>query len=354
MKKSLRILTCVPKQKYTFESKLDWVDEQATKHKPDVFVCPQEYHSGVQSLFFEGKTNEKVSYTREEILDPYYELAKKHGMGITVGSLIDDPILQERRERIFVIDPVDGCTGFADKMTLPAYDHIDAKGRTRVSPELDMSLRAQAFPLLGARVSILFCWEVFSSFLWHAISRAQPDFVVSMIKFGVRGWPQKAKNDSGESIVTGFGFGDDGGWVERLQMASRWDLAAPIVCSTNSWDLPKKCGALAGVILPWEEKANKNGPGRHSTLWESAGKGNLDADHVQVDELDFLYWRYVRDHKFSLNKATGGEWPSSEARKYTMSWKVRRMERQFVGLPKLVADITKGQKTGAGQDGLLF
>lgn len=344
-KKSLRVLSCVPQQRYHFEDKLKWADQQIKKHKPDVLVLPQEYHGGIQHFFFQGQsTTEKVSYAPEEITDPYVALSRKRGVGITVGSLIDCPVLGQRRERIYIIDPNEGVTGYSDKMMLPAYDHIDAKGKTRVHPENTLENRAQAFNLMGSRVSILFCWEVYSSYIWHAISRAQPDFVVSMIKFGVRGWPQKEKIN-GESCVTGFGFGDDGGWVERLRMASKWDLAAPIVCSTNSWNLPKKCGALAGQILPFEEKAVTEGkwphPARASTLWESSGKGDLTDDYVQLDQVDFLYWRYIRDHKFGLFGATG-EWPSSEARAYTMNWKIKRMERKFVGLPKLAAAPNTG------------
>lgn len=346
--KSLRVLSCVPQQRYTFTDKLAWVEAQIKAHKPDIFVAPQEYHGGIQTIFFademakpahRGKQPEKVAYTPSEILEPYSALAKKYKVGITIGALIDDPETRQRRERIYVIDRGEGMTGYVDKMMLPAYDHINAHGKTRVFPEPLLEMRSWAFPLCGARVGVLFCWEVYSSFLWHAIARAQPDFVVSMIKFGVRGWPQKAKVN-GESVVTGFGFGNDGGWIERLRMAAKWDLAAPIICSTNSWNLPKKAGALAGQILPWDEGAVTTGewqrPARASTLWVSEGKGTLDADHVQVDTVDFLYWRHIRDHKFSLFEQTG-EWPSGEARALTMNWKIKRMERAFAGLPKLAA-----------------
>ena len=339
----LRVLSCVPEQRTTFESKLAWIDEQAMKHRPDLFVTPQEYFGGIQQHFFE--TNEPVSYTAQELLEPIERLARKHNMGIATGGLIDDPELGERRERIYVVDPIEGMTGFADKVTLPAYDHVDAKGRTRVYPEYNIENRAKAFWVKGARVSILFCWEAYSSYIWHAISRAQPDMVLSMIKFGVRGWPQKAKDEATkESIVTGFGFGDDGGWMERLHMAAKWDVACPIICATNSWRLPKKAGALAGVILPWEEKENAERPARKHTLWVSEGKGVID-EHVQVDEIDYLYWRYIRDHKFTLKNASG-EWPSSEARNLTMYWKIRRMERKAVGLPKLQAEAERPGRPG--------
>lgn len=354
MTNTLKVLSCVPKQQYHFADKLKWAEQQLKKHKPDLIVLPQEYHGGVQTRFFiEQGTTEKLAYDPDEITGPYSKLSKKYGAGIAVGAVVDDPDLKVRRERIFIIDPDKGVMGWADKMMLPAYDHIDAvdslprENQIGIQPESDYSARAQAFTVCGANVSILFCWEVFSSFLWNAIARAQPDFVVSMIKFGVRGWPSKKKRDK----VEGFGFGGDGGWVERLRMAAKWDLACPIVCSTNSWNLPKKAGALAGVILPWDEKANKERGARSSTLWESSGPGLLDSDHVQVDEIDYMYWRHIRRHR-SVLRAEAEQWSSTEARELTMSWKVRRMEREFAGLKDTVVAHPPMQTKRKG-DGLL-
>lgn len=359
--KTLRVLSCVPQQRYSFIEKLQWVNAMANKHHPDIFVLPQEYHSGLQAVMFAGKTDEQLVYTENQIIIPYLKLAERYNMGITVGAIVKDEAIGENRERVWVIDPEKGVTGRADKIMLPAYDHVDAGGAAQVFPEQVLENRAQAFECKGARISVLFCWEAFSSFIWHAISRAQPDFVVSMIKFGVCGWPQKEKIN-GKSLVKGFGFGADGGWIERLQMAARWDIAAPIVCSTNSWDLPNKAGALAGVILPWEEKETSGEyarPARTSSLWNSKeqGKGNI-AEHVQVNEVDFLYWRFIRAHKFTLNEETG-EWPSSEARSFTMSWKVRRMERGLTGLPALNAPsgakpFAKKQVSKQNKQGALF
>jgi len=169
---------------------------------------------------------------------------------------------------------------------------------------------------------------------------------LSLIKFGINGWPVKKKNDAGESIVTGFGYGKDGGWLERLHIAAKWDLACPIICSTNSWNLPNKAGALCGQILPWEEKEQKGDwprPARKHTYWCSTNEKPPGApmnEHVQVDDVDYLYWRYIRANKFELNQATN-EWPSSESREMTMRWKVERMERKFLGLPKLEAGPLK-------------
>lgn len=351
--KTLKVLSCIPSQLYSFDDKVNWVATQIATHRPDVVQTPQEWAGGIQCQFFADKIKGmKESYSPEEFTTPYVELAKRTGVGIITGALIDDPILNERRERIYVIDPEKGITGYNDKFALPAYDHIDAHGTTKVFPETNLSSRAVAHELMGSRVSIIFCWESVGAHIWHAISRAQPDWCASLIKFGINGWPQKDKNDDKESVVTGFGFGADGGWLERLHMAAKWDLAAPIICSTNSWNLPNKAGALCGQILPWEEKETAGQyaqPARlHSffhTLKEKPA-GEVMKERVQVDEVDYLYWRFIRAHKFELNGATG-RWPASEARAMTMRWKVLRMERKCLGLPKLEAPLGKELKIKA-------
>jgi len=333
----------IPAQRYGFLDKLNWLEEQIKKHHPDVAVTSQEYVGGVQCHFFADRPElkQKVAYTQAEFCDPFLDLSRRYNCGIITGGLIDDPQLNERRERLYVIDPEKGITGWNDKFALPAYDHIDAGGRTKVYPETNLNNRAVAHEICDSRVGILFCWEAVGSHIWNALGRAQPDWVASCIKFGVNGYPMKEKRD-GESYVTGFGFGKDGGWLERLHVAAKWDLAAPIICSTNSWNLPNKAGALCGQILPWEEKEQKGDwprPARLHTLWntikETPGSAVMQ-ERVQVDEVDFLYWRYIRANKFELQEATQ-EWPSSESREMTMRWKVLRMERKFMGLPKLEA-----------------
>ena len=351
MNKSLRVLSCVPKQLHNFDDKVNWVEKQILEHKPDVVSLPQEWHGGIQTIFFaDQKGTEKLAYSPEEITKPYLELSKRHGVGICVGGLVDDPVLNERRERIYVIDPELGISGYNDKFALPAYDHVDAGGLTKVFPETNLQNRAVSHKCMGANIGIIFCWESLGHEIWHAISRGRPDYVICQIKFGVCGWPVKEKTPAGESIVTGFGFGADGGWIERLRVAAKWDLACPIVCSTNSWGLPNKAAALAGMILPWEEKETSGEwarPARVSTLWNSkeCGPGNIQ-EHIQTDAIDFLYWRLMREHKFTLNAATG-EWQSSEVRAQTMRWKIERLEARLVGKPKLEAPKGKGVVTKA-------
>jgi len=306
-----------------FADKVAWIDEQAGLHKPDLFVTPQEYFGGVQKQFFD--TDEPFAYEEDAIIEPMLELAKKHDMGIAVGALVNCNATGQVRERIYVIDPEHGVTGQFDKMMLPAYDHIDAGGITGVTPEDNYDNRAQIAVVKGARVSVIFCWEAYSNYIWHAITKAQPDIVLSMIKFGVCGWPKKGKDPkTGGSRVTGFGFGADGGWIERLHMAAKFDVACPIVCSTNSWNLPKRSRPLAGTIYPFDLE---------STLWypPKGSRGNLE-EVVIVDDIDYLRWRHVRSHKMIYHEEVG-DWPSAECRTFTMMWKIKRMERKFLGLP---------------------
>ena len=318
----MKVLSCVPQQTYCFADKLRWLDRTAAEFKPDLFVAPQEYVGGVQALFF--KTGEPLHYTEAEVTGPFGKLAKKHKMTLAIGALIFDATLRQVRERIYLISSNGKVAGHYDKMMLPAYD---INGLTNVYPETDFGKRAQCVEVDGMQLNIMFCWEVWSNYIWHALCKSQPDMLLSMIKFGVAGWPQKGKDtETGKDIVAGFGFGDDGGWTERLRMGSRYDLCAPIVCSTNSWDLPKKAKPLAGVIYPFDDKLHPD------ALWypPKGDRGNI-VEHVQVDEINPLEWRYARENKFTYKEAVG-DWPSSAIREHTMMWKVRRMERVHAGL----------------------
>lgn len=319
----MKVLSCVPQQVYTFADKLKWLDRTAAEFKPDLFVAPQEYFGGVQQLFF--NTGEPLHYPEAAITGPCGKLAKKHKMTLAIGALIKDEKLKQVRERIYLISNNGTVAGHYDKMILPAYD---IAGLTDVYPETDFAERAKVCEVDGLRLSIMFCWEVYSNYIWHALARAQPDMLLEMIKFGVCGWPQKGKDaKTGKDVVAGFGFGGDGGWVERLKMGSKFDIAAPIVCSTNSWDLPKRARPLAGVIYPFNED-------HEDTLWYpgKGERGNI-VEHVQVDEINPLEWRYVRENKHQYMDAVG-DWPSGNVRAYTMMWKVKRMERTFAGLRK--------------------
>ena len=66
----MRVLSCVPEQRFSFKAKVQWMDSIAKEHKPDLFVTPQEYFGGIQNLYFEQAAGEKVAYAEEEISKP--------------------------------------------------------------------------------------------------------------------------------------------------------------------------------------------------------------------------------------------------------------------------------------------
>lgn len=319
---NLKIVSCIPEQRFSVASKLDWMEKTLKETSPDILVMPQEYFGGIQQELF--NTDEPFTFQEDEILDPVLKLSSDHHAGIIFGALVWDNYWGENRERIYGIDPNKGRIGHFDKIHLPAYDHIGAGGKTRVSPERSLETRSTPMEILGARISVLFCWEVFSSYIWHAIARGNPDMVVSCIKFGIRGWPKKDRDvEKGQSLITGFGFGGDGGWLQRLKMASLYDVAAPIICSTNSWSLPGKSQPLCGTILPWESDLYSS-----SLHFPELNSTPVRDSHIVEEVINPLHWRYTRENKFTFNKHLG-YWPESAARVHTMMWKVRRMERKL-------------------------
>lgn len=340
----MKVVSCIPEQTETFEEKLAWIDRTLQRTRADLLVLPQEYFGGIQKQLF--NTDEPLVYEEVTVVDAVSRLASKHDAGIIVGALVHDRVLNQNRERAYVIDPSSGVVGYFDKIMLPAYDHIEAKGITRVSPETDLENRAKAVEVKGLRVSVLFCWEVYSNYIWHAITRAQPDAVVSMIKFGIKGWPRKGKDpETGQSLVLGFGFGDDGGWLERLRMGARFDVAAPVICSTNSWRLPMRSWPLAGTIYPFDYIED--------SLWHpQKGARGTPPEIVIEDEIDPLFWRFVRSNKYRFHQATG-KWPDGEVRKYTMMWKIKRMERKLFGPRPSPVQITE-KHTGCTKQQELF
>tara|TARA_Y100000310_G_scaffold168181_1_gene168238 strand:- start:228 stop:1196 length:969 start_codon:yes stop_codon:yes gene_type:complete len=311
----MKILSCIPEQRLTYESKMEWLEDTIKKYRPDIFITPQEFFGGIQQIWFD--TGEPISYKPTALLPGIQDLCDKYDCGIFFGAVIDCPGMG-RKERVYAVEPGNVC-GFFDKMMLPAYDHISAKGMTGIIPENDFKNRSRIVEIMGIKASVLFCWEVYSNFIWHSIAVAEPDLLVNMIKFGVCGYPIKAK-ENGMSVVTGFGYGGDGGWIERLKMGAMYDLYCPIVTSTNSWKQPKRCRPLCGTIYPFGE----------DTLfcYPKGSRGEIE-EHIIVDEFDPIKWRYYKTNKFKY-KEVFDEWLPSQVRTSTMMMKIRRMERKML------------------------
>ncbi len=319
---SIKILSCIPKQAFTFSDKVAWAEYAIKMHKPELMILPQEYFGGIQQEIF--KTGEPLVYPEEEVLKPMKGLSKKYSCGILFGALIKDDGLGQTRERIYGVDSSGKLAGFQDKIFLPAYDHIEAGGIPRVSPEVSFSEREAPIIIDGVRVGILFCWEVFSGKLWRTVAQGQPDIIANMIKFGIKGYPQKSKNAvTGQSLVTGFGFGKDGGWFKRLEMAATYDVSVPIISSTNSWNLPCKSRPICGTIFPWTTKEQF-----HTVANPLPTSNPMTGELIVLDNINYLDWRHVREDKRNYF-AQLNEWPSAESRYYTMMWKIKRLEKKI-------------------------
>ena len=329
---SYRVLSCIPPQHRTEKDKLDWLYSTAKQHRPDLFVTPQEFLGGVYIM------PGKKAYARDELLPKVLKLCKTFDMAMTFGVVEVEG--GKNYERIWFLDPEKGLQGHITKFALPRYDHVKAKGYGDITPETNFENRFRVFTLKGARVAGMFCWEVYSNILWTGLALAQPDLVVSLIKFGSMAWPLIQNGPDGRKEISGFGVasGHDN-WIERLEVASKWQVRCPIVVSTNSWDLPARsqpcCGTVRGIV---DEPTLYTPP-------KGRGTPKLAEPKVVVDEFDLNHIRGLRLNKFAYADLVG-VFPPWKLVQYTMLLKVGRMEREMIG------DELIGQRR-AGREGKL-
>ncbi len=314
---SYRVLSCIPPQHRTEKDKFDWMWATAKQYRPDLFVTPQEMLGGVYMM------PHKKAYEREELLPKVLELCKQFKMAMTLGVVEREK--GRNYERIWFLDPEKGYQGQVTKFALPRYDHVNARGYGHIVPETNFENRFKIFHLKGARVTGMFCWEVYSNILWTGLALAQPDFVVSLIKFGTMAWPKIQEGVGRQKEIAGFGIasGHDN-WVERLEVASKWQVRCPIIVSTNSWDLPARsrpcCGTVKGII---DEASLYTPP-------QGRGAPKLAEPKVVVDEFNLGHIRGLRLNKFAYKDLTG-EFPPWMLSQYTMLLKIGRIEREMIG-----------------------
>lgn len=325
-KNIIKVLSCIPEQKYTYQEKLTWLDETA-KLNPgvDIFVTPQEYFGGDVIM------PEKTAFEEGEILPDLLALSERHDMAFIVG-LVEKCVDGKNRQRIWFMDHrAGGIVGKITKFALPSYTHVEAGGSYQIHPETDLRNRIGSFELRGAKVAGLFCWEVFSDFLWFAMGLDEPDFVVSMIKFGAMAYPKVEGSKKQGRRVGGFGISSGKNvWLERLIVASRWEVNCPIICSTNSWGLPASSEPLCGMVPDMLGV---------SSLWKppkaKKGLGAVNYERVVVDRLDLNHIRGLRKNRWQYLKEVG-EFPPYEMRTFTMWTKIQRIERTLDGAEELV------------------
>lgn len=312
----MRILSCVPKQSATADSKLKWIRSTIKKNEPDILVTPQEFFGGAFSM------PTKISFTFKELFPQLKKIAKTYKCALVVGVLEAFP-KSFNKEAIWFIDEGGEFLGALYKIALPRYDHVCTKGYGNVEPETEWENRFKVFELRGLRVSGMFCWEVFSDILWSGLALLKPDIVFSLIKFGVNSWPQVEKK-KGKQVVKGFGYGSypkslmDELWIQRLYMANRWQVKCPIICSTNSWNIRAISLPLCGTISSLDGQAD-------DTLWLPEKGVKIIPEKIVVDEIDRNKIRYALENKFTY-KDVVGEFPPFSLAKYTMMLKINRLQ----------------------------
>ncbi len=316
----MKILSMVPVQHYTFEDKFKYISGLLRKHSPDMLVTPQEYFGGAVIRLHQ------LSFTQDELLPKLSRLANKYKCGLIVGVV--EKIGKINKEAIWFIDRDGSLKGTLYKFALPKYDHVLTKGYGDIVPELDFENRFRTFSICDINVTGFFCWEVYSNILWSGLSLCKPDIVFSMIKFGVNAWPVVKKNEkTGKKDVVDFGYGtwsENGGWIERLLMANKWQVKCPIVCSTNSWNIRPISMPLCGTISLIDGQAEH-------TFWHPAKEDKLKEipEKIIVDEIDVNKVRYALKNKFEY-KDMVGEFPPYSLGKFTMMMKINRLEDRLL------------------------
>ena len=214
------------------------------------------------------------------------------------------------------------------KFALPRYDHINTNGFGNVTPEDNIEHRFKTFKLYNLNVGAIFCWEVYSDVLWTGLSILKPDVVFSMIKFGVNAWP-KINTIKKLKTVVGFGYGrwadkDDGGWIERLHVANKWQVKCPIINSTNSWNLNPRSMPICGTISNLDGQAVAD-------YWYPQKQDKLKKipEKIIISTIDEQRVRGVLKNKFAYANAVG-VFPPFSIEKYTMHLKINRIEDRLL------------------------
>jgi len=302
----MRVATCVPKQFYTLEEKLDWLEKAIRENPCDIFITPQEYFGGDYIM------PNQSSFTEEEILPKLLELSNKYNIGLIIGLIESED--GDNYERMWFIDKE--LKGKITKFIEPAYT-LKNVGTYGLVEEDNIDNRFQTFEIKGALVSGFFCWEIYSDLLLCGLGLLDLDFCVSQIKFGISAAPKKEKLPNGLIKVGGINFFKDTNWERRLNLANEFELKCPIMISTNSWNIPKKADHLYGVMDIFTKQEIKK-----------ATEEDIENGVVDVTEIDIEKCRGNREHWSSYLERTG-EMPPGFLRQYTMMWKVYNKERKM-------------------------
>ena len=302
----MKITTCVPKQTKTLQEKFDFLNRVIDEHNPDIFLTPQEYFGGWQY--------EKIAVELDEFMPIIKKLSKDSNTAIITGGVIEG---SPRRQILYFVDE-GRIVGQIRKFAIPNY----ALDGYKVVAEETMVDRFQTFKVKGINVAGFFCWEVFSDLLMCGLGLLEPDLTVSAIKFGIAGYPTKEKTKDGERIAgVSYGgkhsSGDNNIWLERLHMASKFEVKCPIACSTNSWDVGAKYEPLAGIMYPYDKLR---------PLYADSTSNDV----VVTEDIDFEHVRGLKEHKMSYLERCD-KFPDFKYGTETMLMKIHRMESRMLG-----------------------
>jgi len=305
----MKVTTCIPLQKHTFEEKFSWLEKQLKTVHTDIFVTPQEYFGGDYIM------PKETAFTKKFLLPKLESLSKETNTALVVG-VIEKVAKEYNQEKIWFID--DTFKGEVTKFAEPAYCVL-GKGTYRLKPENNLDNRFKTFRLKSVNVAGFFCWEVFGDMLMAGLGMLEPDLVCSLIKFGIAGYPRNEKNAVGLLKVGSIEWCGGDIWLQRLKYASEFELLAPIVCSTNSWGLKARFQPLVGTYYPFDMR---DGP--------EVTDEDLKSDIVITDDIDFERVRGFRENKFSFADRTG-QFPPWGMSRYTMMFKVHRIIQRMMG-----------------------
>lgn len=331
-----RILSCIPKQLTDFQEKLDWFEDMAEKHHPDIFILSQEYEGGVVMM------PHKRDITFDELFPKLSKICKRLNMALVIGVQQKDSD-GSNKSAIWFINEHGEFMGRLCKFALPRYDATATHGSGEVVPEDNFDNRFKTFKLHNLETSAIFCWEVYSDLLWSGLGIMKPDVIFNLIKFGPNAWP-KVEKIKGKQVVTGFGYGkwgieDEGGWIRRLHIANTWEVRCPIITSTNSWNLNPRCMPMAGMISNIDGQAIQD-------VWYPQKENKLKEipEKIIISEVDELKVRAALENKFIYKELTG-EFPPYSLGKFTMMLKVNRIQSRLIrdaGKPATKKTIERG------------
>lgn len=254
----VRVATCVPKQLYIQQQKLDWLNKAIHDNPCDIFLTSQEFFGGGsirEIVRAKGIETDDFPVAQDWLDTEIGAMAQKRQTAIGIGASVNrDGVITED----FVYYNKAGIyVGHHSKIALPMQDNVALNGASHITPETDYARAVNPVIMadLGLRIGTVFCWQVFFIEFWNDLMRAGVNLCVHPIKFAPRAWYKKGQDANGENVRTGFtqnkgselAEDDSLGWIRKLRFESEFKQL-PIAVTCNTWDGGEKYLALEGWI----------------------------------------------------------------------------------------------------------